>query len=54
MDDGAYAMLQATKPQSLAPALNDSPVGLASWIWVWLCSRKNLAVRRRASSPSGR
>jgi pimeloyl-ACP methyl ester carboxylesterase len=32
MGDGAYAMLQATKPQSLAPALNDSPVGLASWI----------------------
>jgi hypothetical protein len=32
MADKAYAMLQATKPQSLAPALIDSPVGLASWI----------------------
>jgi len=30
--EGAYAMVQATKPQSLAYALNDSPVGLAGWI----------------------
>jgi len=30
--EGAYAMLQSTKPQTLAFALNDSPVGLASWI----------------------
>jgi epoxide hydrolase len=32
MREGAFSMLQATKPQSLAFALNDSPVGLASWI----------------------
>jgi pimeloyl-ACP methyl ester carboxylesterase len=32
MTDGAYAMVQSTRPQSLAPALNDSPVALASWI----------------------
>jgi pimeloyl-ACP methyl ester carboxylesterase len=32
MQDGAYAMVQATRPRSLAPALNDSPVGLAAWI----------------------
>ena len=25
-------MVQATRPHSLAPVLNDSPVGLASWI----------------------
>jgi pimeloyl-ACP methyl ester carboxylesterase len=35
----AYAMLQSSKPQTLAPALNDSPAGLASWIvekfWRW-------------------
>lgn len=31
-DEGAYAGLQRTKPQTLAFALNDSPVGLASWI----------------------
>ncbi|MBD2701228.1 epoxide hydrolase [Spirosoma sp. BT702] len=32
MQEGAYAMLQGTKPQSLAYGLNDSPVGLAAWI----------------------
>lgn len=31
-DDGAYLHLQATRPQTVAYALNDSPVGLASWI----------------------
>jgi pimeloyl-ACP methyl ester carboxylesterase len=30
--DGAYAEIQATRPQTLAYALNDSPVGLAAWI----------------------
>ncbi|RPE05694.1 epoxide hydrolase [Chitinophaga lutea] len=30
--EGAYNMLHSTKPQTLAFALNDSPVGLASWI----------------------
>jgi microsomal epoxide hydrolase len=30
--EGAYAVLQGTKPQSLAYSLNDSPVGLAAWI----------------------
>jgi epoxide hydrolase len=32
MREGAFAMVQATKPQSLAFALNDSPIGLASWM----------------------
>jgi pimeloyl-ACP methyl ester carboxylesterase len=32
MADGAYAMVHATRPRSLAPALEDSPVALASWI----------------------
>ncbi|GAA1617291.1 epoxide hydrolase [Brevibacterium sanguinis] len=31
-DVGAYAMLQSTRPQSLAYALTDSPVGLMSWL----------------------
>ncbi|WP_296001515.1 epoxide hydrolase family protein [Rugamonas sp.] len=31
-DDGAYQHLQSTRPQTPAYALNDSPVGLASWI----------------------
>jgi pimeloyl-ACP methyl ester carboxylesterase len=30
--EGAYAMVQGTKPQTLAFGLNDSPVGLAAWI----------------------
>ncbi len=30
--EGAYAMIQRTKPQTLAYGLNDSPVGLAGWI----------------------
>lgn len=30
--EGAYFMIQATKPQTLGYSLNDSPVGLASWI----------------------
>ncbi|SRR5579883_504463 len=30
--EGGYAHVQRTKPQSLAHALNDSPVGLAAWI----------------------
>jgi len=32
MREGAYAMLQGTKPQTLAYGLHDSPVGLAGWI----------------------
>jgi pimeloyl-ACP methyl ester carboxylesterase len=31
-EEGAYAALQGTKPQTLAFALTDSPVGLAAWI----------------------
>lgn len=30
--EGAYAMLHATKPQTQAYGLNDSPTGLAAWI----------------------
>jgi len=32
MTEGAYNMIQSTKPQTLAFGLNDSPVGLAAWI----------------------
>lgn len=32
MTEGAYATMQATKPQTLAYGLNDSPTGLAAWI----------------------
>lgn len=30
--EGAYAMVQMTKPQSLAYGLNDSPAGWAAWV----------------------
>jgi hypothetical protein len=30
--ESAYSALQSTKPQTIAVALNDSPVGLLSWI----------------------
>lgn len=30
--EGAYAMLQASKPRSIAAALQDTPIGLAAWI----------------------
>jgi pimeloyl-ACP methyl ester carboxylesterase len=30
-EEGAYALLQSTRPQTLAYALNDSPAGLAGW-----------------------
>lgn len=30
--EGAYAMIQGTKPTTLAVGLNDSPAGLAAWI----------------------
>lgn len=32
MQEGAYAMVHLTKPQTLAFGLNDSPAGLAAWI----------------------
>ncbi|MDP4151329.1 MAG: epoxide hydrolase [Bacteroidota bacterium] len=31
MEQGAYNMIQSTRPQTLAAGLNDSPVGLAAW-----------------------
>ena len=30
--EGAYAMIQGCKPQTLADGLNDSPIGLAAWL----------------------
>ena len=30
--EGAYAMIQGTRPQTLAPGLMDSPAGLAAWL----------------------
>jgi microsomal epoxide hydrolase len=38
MREGAYAMVQSTKPQSLAYAMNDSPAGLAAWMLSFMTS----------------
>jgi pimeloyl-ACP methyl ester carboxylesterase len=44
--EGAYNMLQSSKPQTLGYGLNDSPIGLASWIvekfYGWSGNPKNL------------
>jgi pimeloyl-ACP methyl ester carboxylesterase len=44
--EGAYGMVQGTKPQTLAYAINDSPIGLAAWIidkfYCWSDHRGNL------------
>ncbi|HEU5134744.1 MAG TPA: epoxide hydrolase [Steroidobacteraceae bacterium] len=31
-EQGAYALIQGRKPQTLADGLNDSPIGLAAWL----------------------
>jgi len=38
MREGAFNMIQSTKPQSLAFGLNDSPVGMAAWLMILLSS----------------
>ncbi|MBA3869593.1 MAG: epoxide hydrolase [Anaerolineae bacterium] len=37
MKEGAYNIIQSTKPLSLAYGVNDSPVGLAAWIMNFIC-----------------
>jgi pimeloyl-ACP methyl ester carboxylesterase len=32
LKQGAYAMIQGRKPQTMADGLNDSPIGLAAWL----------------------
>ncbi|MBX3064556.1 MAG: epoxide hydrolase [Anaerolineae bacterium] len=36
MSEGAFNMIQSTKPQTLAIAMNDSPVGMAAWLLLLL------------------
>jgi pimeloyl-ACP methyl ester carboxylesterase len=38
MRDGGFNVIQSTKPQSLAYAMNDSPAGLAAWIMNFMVS----------------
>jgi pimeloyl-ACP methyl ester carboxylesterase len=48
-DRGAYAHVQATRPQTLAYGLNDSPVGLAAWILEKCLTWSDPATRGRLS-----
>lgn len=45
--EGAFNMIQSTKPQTLGYGLNDSPVGLASWIlekfYAWSDTKGDIA-----------
>jgi epoxide hydrolase len=47
MREGAFNMIQSTKPQSLAFALDDSPVGLAAWLMILLASGTEERVEQR-------
>jgi pimeloyl-ACP methyl ester carboxylesterase len=48
---GAFNMVQSSKPQSLAFAMNDSPVGLAAWILSFMAG---MGVGDEADSRFGR
>ena len=50
--EGAYAMMQATKPHTLAAALGDSPAGLAAWIVEKLRSWSDWRRRRGVGVPA--
>ena len=45
--EGGFHMIQSTKPQSLAFALNDSPVGLAAWLMILFSSGAEDQVEQR-------
>jgi pimeloyl-ACP methyl ester carboxylesterase len=47
MREGGFNMIQSTKPQSLAFALNDSPVGLAAWLMILFASGAEDRVEER-------
>jgi pimeloyl-ACP methyl ester carboxylesterase len=47
--EGAYAHVQATRPQTLAYGLNDSPAGLAAWILEKWLTWTDPATRGRIS-----
>lgn len=49
MKEGAFNMVQSTKPQSLAYALNDSPVGLAAWILSFFRGSTTIDLEERFS-----
>ena len=53
-EEGTYALIQSTKPHSLAPALNDSPVGLAAWLVEKFSRLERLRGQNRITVYQGR
>jgi pimeloyl-ACP methyl ester carboxylesterase len=49
MREGAFNMIQSTKPQSLAFAMNDSPLGLAAWLMILFTSTQEDRIEERFS-----
>ena len=47
MEEGAFNMIQSTKPQSLAYGLNDSPAGLAAWILSFMNAKASIDLEER-------
>jgi pimeloyl-ACP methyl ester carboxylesterase len=47
MREGAFNMIQSTKPQSLAFAMHDSPIGLAAWLMNLFASGASGEVEER-------
>jgi len=47
MREGAFNMIQSTKPQSLAYALNDSPLGLLAWLLILFTSNAEDKLEER-------
>lgn len=45
MTEGAFNMIQSTKPQTLGYSLNDSPVGLAAWTTILLGGQEPFGAR---------
>jgi pimeloyl-ACP methyl ester carboxylesterase len=52
MREGAFNMIQSTKPQSLAFAMHDTPVGLAAWLMILFTSSGPDQVEDRFSLDS--
>lgn len=49
MREGAFNLVQATKPQGLAFAMNDSPAGLAAWMMSMIASGTDDKLEQRFS-----
>src|SRR5262249_38976810 len=51
-EESGYALEQATKPQTLGMALNDSPAGLLAWIVEKFRTWSDCGGHRRTATPA--